>query len=94
MMFLWMMRYYLSDWGCYVIAPTRGKAKRLFHECWKQDGDYCDVRGSKVKSADGYPEGVYDTDCEILTELGVHYMTQEEWDALWDELWEDGDGNG
>lgn len=91
-MFLWAMRYRLSDWCCYVIAPTRGAAKALFHEGWKWDGDYIDVRGHKVKAADGYPEGVYDIDCEILAELGAHYMTQEEWDKFWEELWEDGNG--
>lgn len=86
-MFLWCMRYCTSDWCCYVIAPTRGKAKMLFHEYWKLEGDYCDVRGSKVKPADGYQECVLDVDCEILSELGVHYMTQEEWDAIFDGLW-------
>jgi hypothetical protein len=35
---------------------------------------------------DGYPEGVYDTDCEVLAELGVHYMTQEEFDAIFEGL--------
>ncbi len=85
-MFLWLMRYDLSEWCCYVIAPTRNRAKALFHKYWMLEGDYCDVRGSKIKPADGYPEGVLDTDCEILAELGVHYMTQEEWDALWDEV--------
>ena len=85
-MFLWIMRYHLSEWCCYVIAPTRGKAKMLFHEYWKLDGDYCDVRGCKVKSAYGYPAGVYDIDCEILAELGAHYMTQEELDAIWEGI--------
>ena len=84
-MFLWFMRCWQSEWGCYIIAPTRGAAKTLFHEYWKLDGDYCDVRGSKIKPADGYPEGVYDVDCEILAELDVHYITQEELDALMEE---------
>lgn len=84
-MFLWFMRYWQSEWGCYVIAPTRNIAKTLFHEYWKLDGDYCDVRGSKIKPADGYPGGVYDVDCEILAELDAHYMTQEELDALMEE---------
>lgn len=89
-MFLWVMRYYLSDWCCYVIAPTRGIAKARFYEYWRLDGDYCDVRGHKIKPADGYPEGVYDIDCEILAELGVHYMTQEELDAIWDDCFPSG----
>lgn len=93
-MFLWFMRYWQSEWGCYIIAPTRGAAKAMFHDYWNLDGDYCDVRGSKVKPADGYPKGVYDIDCEILTELGVHYMTQEEFDSYWDDLWLGGDTNG
>lgn len=95
MMFLWLMRYAEAEWCCYVVAPTRGTAKALFHEYWRLEGDYCDVRGSKVKPADGYPEGVYDTDCEVLAELGVQYITQEEIDAFFEEIWsKDGDNDG
>jgi hypothetical protein len=87
-MFLWLMRYAESDWCCYVIASSRGRAKMLFHEYWRSEfcGDYCDVRGSKVKPADGFDEAVLDIDCPILNELGVHYMTQEEFDVIFEGL--------
>lgn len=76
-MFLWMCRYSDDEWCCFVIAPSRGRAKALFQDYWKE-GDFTEVRCRKVKSADGAEAGVYDVNCPVLTELGVHYLTEEE----------------
>ena len=82
-MFLWLCWYVNTEWCCYVIAPTRGRAKSLFHDYWRE-GDFVDVRGYKVKEAPDAPQGVYDMDCQELKNLGVRYMTEEEMEC--DEL--------
>ena len=33
-MFLWLCCYVNDEWGCYIIAPTRGRAKSLFNSYW------------------------------------------------------------
>lgn len=78
-MYLWTVYYKNEDWCCYVIAPTRGRAKYLFQDYWRE-GEYTDIRLNKVKEANGYSEGVYDMDCDVLRELGVRYLTEEEWE--------------
>ncbi len=78
-MYLWTVYYKNEDWCCYVIAPTRGRAKFLFQDYWRE-GEYTDIRLNKVKEANGYREGVYDMDCDVLRELGVRYLTEEEWE--------------
>lgn len=69
-MFLWCCWYDTENWCCYVIAPTHGRAKSLFHEYWRE-GEYADVRCFKVKKADGMEEGVYDATWPGLEALGV-----------------------
>lgn len=78
-MYLWTVYYKNEDWCCYVIAPTRGRAKYLFQDYWRE-GEYTDIRLNKVKEANGYSEGVYDMDCDVLRELGVRYLKEEEWE--------------
>lgn len=78
-MYLWTVYYKNEDWCCYVIAPTRGRAKFLFQDYWRE-GEFTDIRLNKVKEANGYREGVYDMDCDVLRELGVRYLTEEEWE--------------
>ena len=80
-MYLWWMGFTCQEWGSFVIAPTRGRAKALFASYWSGDGEYTDVRGWKVKDAAGFEEGVYDMDCATLEALGERYMTEEEMDA-------------
>ena len=35
-MFLWNVWYKDYEWGCFVIAKSRGKAKALFQEYWRE----------------------------------------------------------
>lgn len=77
-MFLWTVWFCNDEWACYVIAPTRGRAKSLFWDYWKWDGEYIDVRCYKVKPADGYEECVLDYQCETLESLGVSYLSEPE----------------
>lgn len=80
-MFLWFCWFCdYDDWGCYVIAPTRGRAKALFfgNWCYVGYGEYTDVRAQKIKRADGFQEAVLDDDCKDLEALGVRYMTEKE----------------
>lgn len=79
-MYLWLCRYKNDEWACYVTAPTRGRAKSLFHDYWRSTvyGEYTDVRAQKIRSADGYQEAVLDMDCAELEALGVRYLTEEE----------------
>lgn len=76
-MFSWLCRYSGDEWCCFVIAPSRGRAKALFQGHWRE-GDFTEVRCKKVKPANGAKAGVYDVSCPVLTELGVHYLTEEE----------------
>lgn len=82
--YLWTVYYKNEDWCCYVIAPTRGRAKYLFQDYWKE-GEFTDIRLNKIKEANGYREGVYDMDCDVLRELGVRYLTEEEWEEQYSE---------
>ena len=83
-MFLWACWFENDDeWCCYVIAPTRGKAKAMFFDAcdcgWK---DYIDVHAQKVKPAEGFAAKVCDMQCPELDALGVKYLTEEELDML------------
>lgn len=88
-MFLWKCWFSGdNDWCCYVIAPTRGKAKAMFFDwekemifSWNHD-DYVNVRSRKIKPAEGFAAQVCDMQCPELDALGVRYLTQEELDAL------------
>ncbi len=77
-MFVWFVWYKDDDaWGSFVIAKSRGRAKSRFQDYWRE-GEFTDVRCQKIKSADGYDEGVYDAPCPLLEELGVRYLPDEE----------------
>lgn len=76
-MFLWCCWYDTVEWCCFVVAPTRGKAKGLFQNYWNE-GDYTDVRCRKVKEAANARQGVYDMDCEELEKLDVRYSEEIE----------------
>lgn len=77
-MFLWLCCYANCEWGCYIIAQTRGRAKSIFNSYWGNIcfGEYTDVRATKIKAADGYEEAVLDMDCETLAALDVHYRLE------------------
>ena len=80
-MYLWICWFRNDDdWGCYVIAPTRGRAKSLFfkhfNDQWFYVQWYTDVRSQKVKEAQGQQEGIYDVDGPVLEALGVRYRTE------------------
>ena len=85
-MFLWLCYLFNEEWVAYVIAPSRGKAKKMFFDHFN-DGMifYTDVRARKVKPADGFSPKVCDMQCEDLDALGVHYINDEE---QFDEMWE------
>lgn len=80
-MYLWICWFRNDDdWGCYVIAPTRGRAKSMFFKHFKDQWFYVqwytDVRSQKVKEAPGQQEGIYDMDGPVLEALGVRYRTE------------------
>ena len=85
--------YYKTDdeWGCYVIAPTHNKAKSLFHEWYLRDiggwDDYTDIRCfKKMVIAEGLglePQVLDDPDDPLLKELGLRYITYEEYEELY-----------
>lgn len=75
-MYLWRLWYDGADWCCYVIAKSRGRAKALFHNYWRER-DFIDVRGEKYATADGHEEKILDDDCEELRELGGKYNIPE-----------------
>lgn len=80
-MFLWSCSYKNCEWCCYVIAKTKGKAKSLFQDYWR-DGEYIDIRVYKVKEAKGFVEGIHDMDDDVLKQLGVRYLTEEELERI------------
>lgn len=81
-MFVWFVWYKYDDaWGSFVIAKSKGRAKSRFQDYWRA-GEFTDVRCKKIKSADGYEEGVYDDQCQTLDELGLQYLTEEEMECL------------
>lgn len=79
-MYLWICWYATDEWVCYVTAPTRGRAKSLFHDYWRGTvyGEYTDVRTQKIRPSDGYQEAVLDMDCPELEALGARYLSEEE----------------
>lgn len=80
-MFIWNVWYAGDEWCCFVVAHSRGRAKALFQDYWRE-GEYTEVRCRKVKEAPGAEEGVYDVDCPALEELGVRYLSEEELEEL------------
>lgn len=84
-MYLWICWYTHDEWACYIIAPTIGRAKSLFHDYWSGTvyDEYTDIRAKKLRAADGYQEAVLDMDCAELEALGVRYLTEEEMEDLY-----------
>lgn len=67
-----------DEFDCYVIAPSRNKAKYMFSEYFSYDGDYVDVRCKKLKDAGDCSPGVYDDNCSLLDQLGVRYLSYDD----------------
>lgn len=79
-MFLWWVYLDTVEWGVYITAPSRGRAKTIFYHCSPDYFDFTDIRVKKMKPADGFSERFMDMDCPELEALGVRYMTEEEYD--------------
>ena len=78
-MFLWLVYLDTVEWGVYVTAPSRGKAKYIFYRCTPDYCEFTDIKIRKVKPADGHEARYLDMDCPELESLGVRYMTEEEY---------------
>jgi len=77
-MYLWWVEYYDEEWGCYVIAKTRGKAKLMFGSYFGR-GEWNDIRSTRLKVANGYAAALLDDeDDPRLAELGVKYVDPDE----------------
>lgn len=55
-MFLWWVYLDKDEWGVYVTAPSRGKAKYIFYRCSPDICEFTDIKIRKVKPADGHQE--------------------------------------
>ena len=73
-----------EEWGCFVVAPSRGRAKSLFYQYHRTElgglAEYTDVRCYKLKTVDQQVEKVYDQDCPELEAMGVAFDPFEEED--------------
>ena len=78
-MFLWWVYLDKDEWGVYITAPSRGRAKSIFWLCSHDTFDFTDIRIHKLKPADGFSEKFMDMDCPELEALGVRYMTEDEY---------------
>ena len=77
-MFLWICDCKNDNFVVYIIAATRGKAKKMYCDWYDGDTDYIEVRARKMKAADGFEPMVCDENCPTLEKLGVRYLTDEE----------------
>ena len=68
-----------DDWGSFVIAESRDKAKVLFLHSFRDCGEYIDVRCRKIKDVpDDISPGCLDLpDTPILKKLGLEYQKPE-----------------
>ena len=71
-----------EEWGCFVVARSRGRAKSIFYTYYRTElgglAEFTDVRCYKLKSVDQEQEKVYDMDCPELEAMGVHFADEEE----------------
>ena len=72
-----------EEWGCFVFAEARNKARSRLVGHFSEDHEYIDFNAVCVrKNVPGEPE-ICASDCVRLEELGIRYMTDE------DEEWEE-----
>lgn len=81
-MALWYCCYLPDDdWGCYVVADTRGRAKSIFHQRCVSDytslRSYTDVRAYRIKDVTILNETIFEEDCPELEALGCRYLNDE-----------------
>lgn len=85
-MFLWWVYLDTVEWGVYITAPSRGRAKTIFWKCSPDTCEFTDIKVRKLKPADGCSERFMDMDCPELEALGVRYMTEEEYDEYMEQF--------
>lgn len=80
-MALWFCCYlHDNDWGCYVVADTRGRAKSIFQRCvsdYAITGSYTDVRAYRLKDVIFSDEAIFDENCPELAVLGFRYREED-----------------
>lgn len=82
-MALWFCCYLPDDdWGCYVIADTRGRAKAIFHHGYVLDytrsRSYTDVRAYRLKDVHfSDDEAIFEENCPELAVLGFRYREED-----------------
>lgn len=81
-MALWFCCYLPDDdWGCYVVADTRGRAKAIFHQWCASDHTsircYTDVRAYRLKDVHFSDEAIFDENCPELAALGFRYREED-----------------
>ena len=81
-MSLWFCCYVPDDdWGCYVVADTRRRAKSIFHR-WRVSnstnyGSYRDVRVYRIKDVPIINKTVFKEDYPELEALRNRYLNDE-----------------
>jgi hypothetical protein len=77
-MTLYWCQYYSDEWGLYIIAETRNKARALFYKdsvfLYACDGAYRDVQCLKMCDAGGYEAATLEPGDSRLAELGCEYL--------------------
>ena len=66
-----------SDWGCFVVAPERNKAKYMFLSERLSEGEYTDVSSRIIQKDVSIPVSVYDDDCKELGKINVKYCNED-----------------
>ena len=68
----------LHDSGLYVVAESRGKAKRMYCDYCDSLMDFLMVHTYIMCHDFKAPAGVYDENCEALKAAGVQYREETE----------------
>ena len=76
------------EWGCFVFAPSRNRAKVLVAEHFNED--YIHLRCKTLKKGINMDQCLIvdcpeDTGYDLVLKLGFHYPTQEEIDSYYDK---------
>lgn len=70
-----------GEWGAYVVAESRGKAKSIFYGNYKEDGEWIDIRCHKVKDISDdikiTPRILDEPGDPMLKKLGLKYREEE-----------------
>ena len=72
-----------EEWGCYVYADKRGRAKSLFSNHWGLDRlEFMTIRTSIKKKSVAGDECVCDDNCERLKQDGFKYYNPDSVDQM------------